>query len=144
MRQHSSRASSFDSEKGSLARNLDTSARAPGTRTQSGIRVWSHVRDHHGRVRSSVFSTWSYETEQPPALEALRESTRKLPGNIYRAKGVVCAGDVPRRRAVLEEVGRRVDISFQEEWGERAPRMQIVAIGAAGAIDASLLGKHRR
>jgi hypothetical protein len=43
---------------------------------------------------------------------------------------------------VLQVVGRRVDISFQEEWGERAPRTQIVAIGAAGAIDASLLEKE--
>jgi hypothetical protein len=42
---------------------------------------------------------------------------------------------------VLQVVGRRVDISFQEELGERAPRTQIVAIGAAGAIDANLLEK---
>jgi hypothetical protein len=34
-------------------------------------------------------------------------------------------------------VGRRVDISIQEEWGQRTPRTQIVAIGAAGGIDTS-------
>ncbi|MGA3318142.1 MAG: GTP-binding protein [Candidatus Korobacteraceae bacterium] len=47
--------------------------------------------------------------------------------------------DAPRWRAVLQVVGRRVDISLQDEWGERPPRTQIVAIGAAGSIDESLL-----
>jgi hypothetical protein len=39
---------------------------------------------------------------------------------------------------LLQVVGRRVDISIQEKWGQRAPRTQIVTIGAAGSIDASL------
>ena len=50
--------------------------------------------------------------------------------------------DVPQQRAVLQVVGRRVDISIHhEEWGHRAPRTQITAIGAAGSIDASMLEK---
>jgi G3E family GTPase len=93
----------------------------------------------HGHDHSKVFSTWSYETEQPLALEALRESMRKLPGAIYRAKGVVYSNDAPERRAVLQVVGRRVDISLEDEWGQRAPRTQIVAIGAAGGIDVNQL-----
>lgn len=40
---------------------------------------------------------------------------------------------------MLHVVGRRVDISIQEEWGQRARRTQIVVIGAAGSIDTSLL-----
>jgi hypothetical protein len=40
---------------------------------------------------------------------------------------------------VLQVVGRRVDISIHDEWGHRAQRTQIVAIGAAGSIDADLL-----
>jgi G3E family GTPase len=95
--------------------------------------------DNHGHDHSNVFSTWSYETDQPLALEALRQTMRKLPGTVYRAKGVVYTTDAPQRRAVLQVVGRRVDISLQDEWGQRAPRTQIVAIGTAGGIDASLL-----
>ena len=94
----------------------------------------SHAHDH-----SKVFSTWSYETDQPLALEALRETLRKLPGTVYRAKGVIYSTDSPQRRAVLQVVGRRVDVSLQDEWGERTPRTQIVAIGAAGSMDASLM-----
>jgi G3E family GTPase len=101
----------------------------------------SHGHDHHGRDHSKVFSTWSYQTDQPLALEALRETMRKLPGSVYRAKGVVYAADAPRQRAVVQVVGRRVDISLQDEWGQRAPRTQIVAIGAPGSLDASLLEK---
>ena len=99
----------------------------------------SHGHDHDGHDHSKVFSTWSYETDQPLGLEALREAMRKLPGTIYRAKGVIHCTDAPERRAVLQVVGRRVDISIQEEWGRRTPHTQIVAIGAAGGIDASLL-----
>jgi len=100
-----------------------------------------HGHDRHGQDHSKVFSTWSYETDQPLGLEALREKLRKLPGSIYRAKGFIYTSDAPRRRAVLQLVGRRVDISLQDEWGQRAPHTQIVAIGAAGRIDASLLEK---
>ena len=70
---------------------------------------------HH----TSTFSTWSFETDRPLSLEALRSAASKLPANIYRAKGVVYSSDVPDRRAVLQVVGKRVDISLQEEWGER-------------------------
>jgi len=95
--------------------------------------------DGHGHHHSSVFSTWSYETDRPLELEVLRETMRRLPGTVYRAKGVVYATDVPDRRAVLQVVGRRVDIAVQDAWGEHPPRTRIVAIGAAGGIDASEL-----
>ncbi len=101
----------------------------------------SYGHEHHEQDHSNVFSTWSFETVQPLALDALRETLRKLPGTVYRAKGVVYSSDVPQRRAVLQVVGRRVDISMQEEWGQRTPRTQIIAIGAAGGIDASSLEK---
>jgi hypothetical protein len=42
---------------------------------------------------------------------------------------------------VLQVAGRHVDISIQEEWGQRAPSPQIVAIGAASSNDADLLEK---
>jgi G3E family GTPase len=109
--------------------------------SDANCREENHGHNHHGQDHSKVFSTWSYETDQPLALEMLRERLRKLPGSIYRAKGVVYSTDAPLRRAVLQVVGRRVDISMQEEWGQRVPRTQIVAIGAAGTIDASLLEK---
>ena len=59
---------------------------------------------------------------------------RELPASVYRCKGIVFAADSPDKRLALQVVGRRTEISELDEWGERAPRTQIVAIGAA--IDA--------
>src|SRR5271166_5975633 len=71
-------------------------------------------------------------------LTGLRETVRKLPGSIYRAKGVVHSVEEPERRAVLQAVGRRVDISIQERW-RVAPRTRLVVIGAVGGVDESML-----
>jgi G3E family GTPase len=116
-------------------------------------RTNSHAHEHdctdpnchnhaHGHDHSKVFSTWSYVTDQPLKLESLRQTLRKLPGTVYRAKGVVYTADAPQRRAVLQVVGRRVDISLQDEWGERTPRTQIVVIGAPNGIDPVMLGQQ--
>jgi G3E family GTPase len=94
---------------------------------------------HHDHDHTRAFSTWSYETDRPFSLAALREAVSRLPAAIYRAKGVMYTADAPERRAVLQVVGRRVDISLESEWGDRPPRTQIVAIGAAGAIDKEAL-----
>jgi len=88
---------------------------------------------------AKTFSTWSYETDRPLSLEALRETASRLPVGIYRAKGVIYAADEPQRRVILQVVGRRVDISLGETWGGRPARTQIVAIGAPGAIDEETL-----
>jgi G3E family GTPase len=98
--------------------------------------------EYHEHDHSKVFSTWSYETDHPLELDALRETMRRLPGAVYRAKGFVYTTDAPHRRAVLQVVGRRVDISLEEDWGGREPRTQIVVIGAANSIDPDLLTRQ--
>ena len=91
--------------------------------------------DDHGQE----FSTWSYETDQPLSLKALAKMAKKLPGNIYRCKGVVYAAEAPEQRAVLQVVGRRADVALFDEWGDRPRRTQIVAIGAPKSIDPAVL-----
>ena len=108
-----------------------------------------HHRHHHDghechdahclHDHDEAFSTWSFETEKPLSLEAVRDVARKLPASIYRCKGVIYSADEPSRRAVLQVVGKRVDLSLEEDWGERPPRSRIVAIGAAGGVDAGVL-----
>lgn len=95
----------------------------------------AHPQNDH----THAFSTWSYETDLPLSLEALREVASRLPVNIYRCKGVVQSADVPERRAILQVVGKRVDISLEEAWGGRPPRTRIVAIGAYGTIEPDAL-----
>ena len=93
--------------------------------------------DHHDHEHR--FATWSYETDKPLSLEALRKAAAKLPAGVYRAKGVVLGSDAPERRAVLQVVGKRVDLSLEREWGAEVPRTRVVVIGAAGAIDGAEL-----
>ena len=64
---------------------------------------------------------------------------KRLPANIYRCKGVIYTADYPERRVVLQVVGRRADLTLGEEWGDKTPRTQIVAIGAPGSIDPQAL-----
>ena len=82
--------------------------------------------EHHAHGdrhdHSQVFRTWSYETDEPLSLEALRESAGKLPASVYRCKGVVHTVEEPDRRAILQVVGKRVDIAVGDEWNGRDRR----------------------
>ena len=96
---------------------------------------YSTDHDHESNHRET-FSTWSFETTRPISLKALNEMVKKrLPANVYRCKGVIYTADNPESRTVLQVVGRRADVSMLDEWGERQPRTQIVAIGSKGSID---------
>lgn len=100
----------------------------------------THLHCEHDHAdHSQTFATWSYETDLPLSLEALREALRQLPATIYRAKGVIYAAEAPEKRSVLQVVGKRVEISLQNEWGERMPHTRIVVIGAASGIDPNAL-----
>ncbi len=100
----------------------------------------NHDHHHDHTDHSQAFSTWSYQTDQPLSLDALNEMIKKtLPGNIYRCKCVVYTAENPERRAVLQVVGRRADVTLDEAWGETTPRTRIVAIGAPGSINPEAL-----
>jgi G3E family GTPase len=98
-------------------------------------------KHHHGHgALGGVFQTWSFESNRPFSLEALRQMVRReLPASIYRCKGIVYAAEHPDKRLTLQVVGRRTEIYELDEWGERAPCTQIVAIGESGGIDAQEL-----
>lgn len=99
-----------------------------------GHHVHRHRNDH-----SQVFSTWSYQTQEPLSLEALRETVRKLPAGVYRCKGVVHTAEEPGRRVILQVVGKRVDIAVGDEWNSNEPRTRIIAIGAHDGVDEASL-----
>jgi G3E family GTPase len=98
-----------------------------------------HDEPDHDHDHAVQFGTWSYETDRPLSLETLQEVASRLPAAIYRAKGLVYAAEAPERRAILQVVGRRVDIALDEAWGARPPRTRIVAIGAPEATDSERL-----
>jgi G3E family GTPase len=98
-----------------------------------------HDHDHESD-HQDTFSTWTFESEKAFSLEGLREMVKKkLPASIYRCKGVIFTADYPEHRAVLQVVGRRAEVALLDEWGDRKPKTQIVAIGARGSINAEAL-----
>ena len=93
-----------------------------------------HEHDH-----SHQFGTWSFSTHKPMSLEVLRTIAARLPNSIYRCKGIIYSRQEPNRRFVLQVVGKRVDISAENLWGDEIPATRIVAIGARVALDRDLL-----
>ena len=91
--------------------------------------------DHHGHDARLAFDTWSFETDRALSLAALQEAARKLPGGVFRCKGIVRAAEEPERPAVLQVVCRRVDITRLESWEGRRPATRIVTISAPGSVD---------
>ncbi len=94
---------------------------------------------HHGHDAGPAFDTWSFETDRPLSLAALEVAARKLPGGVFRCKGIVCAAEEPERPAVLQVVCRRVEITRLERWEGRRPSTRIVTISAPGSVDGDIL-----
>ena len=89
---------------------------------------------HHGHDARPAFDTWSFETDRPLSLAALERAARKLPGGVFRCKGIVRAAEEPEQPAVLQVVCRRVDITRLASWEGRRPATRIVTISAPGSV----------
>ena len=91
----------------------------------------------HGPDVTRALATWTYQTDDPLSLEALRAAAARLPADVYRAKGIVHTAEVAGQPVTLQVVGRRVDLSAGQAWNGEPPRTRIAAIGARGATDAA-------
>ncbi|MDE0461287.1 MAG: GTP-binding protein, partial [Caldilineaceae bacterium] len=96
-----------------------------------------HHHEHHDHTL--VFSTWSWTTDKPLSLSALRGMFEELPNTIYRAKGVIQLHEMPDNRMILQMVGKRASLTLAAEWGDEPPRTQIVMIASHGGLDVEAL-----
>ena len=95
---------------------------------------------HHEHTdHTLVFSTWSWATDEPLSLKALREMFEELPNTIYRAKGAVQLHEMPANRMILQMVGKRASLTLADEWGDAPRRTQIVMIASHGGLDVEAL-----
>ncbi len=76
------------------------------------------------------FETWHFGTEDPLSIDCLRQTIRKLPASVYRAKGFVYSAERPGERLLFQSVGRRVSITEHGGWDGRSPRTDLVVIGS--------------
>ncbi len=98
--------------------------------------------EHHHHEHTDhtlVFSTWSWTTDNPLSLKALRGVFEELPNTIYRAKGAVQLHEMPDNRMILQMVGKRASLTLADEWGDDPPRTQIVMIASHGGLDVEAL-----
>jgi G3E family GTPase len=104
------------------------------------VHAHEHEDEHdHEHDHSLVFSTWSWSSDKPLSLQAMRHAFDELPTTIYRAKGVVYLADMPNNLTVLQMVGRRSSITIAGEWGDETPRTQLVMISSHGGMDGDQL-----
>jgi G3E family GTPase len=112
-------------------------------RREHDLAASDNGHEHNHNSHSSEFDTWRFESEQPFSLETLREMVRReLPASIYRCKGIVYAADAADTLFALQAVGRRTEIVELGGWEDKAPRSQIVAIGAANGFDPNELTRQ--
>jgi len=100
--------------------------------------------DHPEHAAHAQFDTWHYRTADPLCAEALKSVVRALPARVYRLKGVVQLAAAPSPRALLQGVGRRLDIDLLEGLPRDTETdadddSRLVVIGAAGALDTAAL-----
>ena len=116
-----------------------SAAREASPRICSDPECHQGIHGHH-RSHDAQFSTWTYRCDEPMSLEVLRDAAARLPVSIYRCKGVISCSDAPDRRAILQVVGKRVDLALEGYWtADQTPATQIVVIGARGTIDVDQL-----
>jgi G3E family GTPase len=96
-----------------------------------------HSHDaHEAHEHTRAFTTWTWHSDEPLSMRALRQAVERLPLSIYRAKGFVFLADLPEERWLLQVVGRRASLTVDAPWGDAAPQSQLVFIAEAGAPDA--------
>lgn len=96
----------------------------------------SHEHHHAHTDHTLVYSTWSWESDEPLSLNALRDMLDRLPNTIYRAKGLVYLEEAPQNKVVFQIVGKRASLILSDNWGlAERPRTQMVMISSHGGID---------
>lgn len=103
-----------------------------------------HAEDHaHEHTdHTLVFSTWSWESDQPLLLRPLQDVFEDLPTTIYRAKGFICLHGMPEEKILLQMVGKRASLTLTDGWGDEQPHTQIVMIASHGGLDVEML-RHK-
>lgn len=109
----------------------------------SGPGVHAHsvdeLHDHEHGDHSLVFATWAWETTEPLVLSEIRKVLDNLPREIFRAKGIIHAREVPDKQIVLQLVGNRVSLTEGDAWGDKPKSTSIVVIGNIASVDKGAL-----
>jgi G3E family GTPase len=85
--------------------------------------------DEHGRHRHGGLEVVTFLEDAPLARERLLRTLDRLGSSLMRAKGFVYLADEPRR-AFVERASARLELRYDDPWGDEPPRTALVLIGA--------------
>jgi hypothetical protein len=77
-------------------------------------------------------------------LRPVNAPIAKLTNTVARYPCAIFQPELPARWAILRVVGKRVELSLEDDWGGRAPRTQVVVIGVAAGVRGAMLGGQFR
>lgn len=98
--------------------------RAPISRPEHPLHFAGQRLNHEKLHRS-----WIIRRDQPVPRAVVERLAERMGGRIFRAKGFVHLSDVPSRRYLLQQVGRRWTLEDVGDWGGNPPRTEVVCIG---------------
>lgn len=118
---------------------LDTPKTWKRSRKLGVVRDTPHVHEvgeHHGHHHHGhAYETWTFRTDQPLSVYRLRTALRKLPPQVFRAKGFVHVAQDRAMRVVVQIAGRRAELAAGDPWGDDVPATEIVLLGPEGKLD---------
>lgn len=92
------------------------------------------LENHNG-----IFGHWTFESNKGLDFEALEEMVkRKLPSWVYRCKGIIFNPEAESKQ-IIQIVGRRVNITYEELYSKGPMVSQIVAIGNKNELKGDVL-----
>ncbi len=105
-----------------------------------GVHVYEVAEEdlHEHSDYSLVFSTWTWTSPDPLALQTVRNILDSLPLRIFRVKGVIYVQEQPDTPLVLQMVGKRVTLRQGTTW-QTDPHTHITMIGEKGSFNMKLL-----
>lgn len=108
--------------------SIDHALQQPKTDIHVHSALAHNHHDHEHTDHSTIFETWNWTSNELCSFRALKRMTEQLPLSIYRAKGFFFLADEPDKRAVLQIVGKRVELKL-EHWDAATQLSQFVVIG---------------
>ncbi len=92
--------------------------------------------DEHDHEHAAGFSAVGLQTNKPLRVDAFANFTRLIPVDIFRAKGIICIGNLADSsskkdmRMVFHKVGKRIETFFDRSWRDgEEHKTKIVLIG---------------
>ncbi|MCL5046352.1 MAG: GTP-binding protein [Actinobacteria bacterium] len=86
--------------------------------------------DHHCGNASHLagFSATAFQTYTPLDMGRFAGFMERIPSNVFRGKGIICAAGVPNR-LLFHQVGDRCTVTVGAEWGTGEAPTELVFVG---------------